>query len=417
MSLLFSPLTLRGTTFRNRAWVAPMCQYSSVDGMPTDWHLVHLGARATGGAGLVLTEATAVSPEGRISPADAGIWSDAHAAAYRRITDFVRAAGRGARRSSWPTPAARPARRRPGRAHGYVEPADGGWETVGASADAFGRLPAPRALDDAGLAAGPRRLRGGHPALASTPGSTSSSCTPAHGYLLNTFLSPLSNTRTDAYGGMPGEPDAAAARGGRGGPRRLAGRPAPVRAHLRHRLGRGRLDRRGLRRARARARGPRRGPGRLLHRRGGARGEHPGRPRLPGALRRPGPRRRGRAHRRGRPDHRAQAGRGDPRRGRGRRGAAGAGRCSASRPGRCAPPPSWATTWPGRRSTSADAGASREPAPAPDRETRAQRRSATSAWSCTRTVAPAACRPAVIAAGSASVVSGSTRLATPRARK
>jgi len=91
VSRLFSPLTLRGTTFRNRAWVASMCQYTSVDGMPTDWHLVHLGARATGGAGLVLTEATAVTPEGRISPGDAGIWNDEQATAYERITASARA--------------------------------------------------------------------------------------------------------------------------------------------------------------------------------------------------------------------------------------------------------------------------------------------------------------------------------------
>src|SRR5258708_113237 len=89
VSRLLSPLTLRGTTFRNRIWVSPMCQYSSVDGHPTDWHLVHLGGLARGGAGLVMTEATAVVPQGRISPQDAGIWSDDHAADYDRITAFI----------------------------------------------------------------------------------------------------------------------------------------------------------------------------------------------------------------------------------------------------------------------------------------------------------------------------------------
>ena len=93
MSRLFSPLTLCGTTFRNRAWISPMCQYSSVDGHPTDWHLVHLGSFARGGAGLVVQEATAVTAEGRISPWDAGIWTDAQAEDYRRITDFVRSQG------------------------------------------------------------------------------------------------------------------------------------------------------------------------------------------------------------------------------------------------------------------------------------------------------------------------------------
>src|SRR2546423_14461049 len=93
MSQLFSPFTLREVTFRNRAWVSPMCQSSSEDGMPTDWHLVHLGSRAVGGAGLVMVEATAVSPEGRITPWDSGIWSEKHAEAFVRIVDFVKAAG------------------------------------------------------------------------------------------------------------------------------------------------------------------------------------------------------------------------------------------------------------------------------------------------------------------------------------
>ena len=89
MSHLFSPHRLRSVELRNRVWVSPMCQYSSVEGMPTDWHLVHLGARAVGGAGLVMVEASAVSPEGRISPADSGIWSDAHAEAFTRIATFI----------------------------------------------------------------------------------------------------------------------------------------------------------------------------------------------------------------------------------------------------------------------------------------------------------------------------------------
>src|SRR4051812_40398543 len=90
MSQLFTPFTLRNLTFRNRVFVSPMCQYSSRDGMPTDWHLVHLGSRAVGGAGLVMVEASAVSPEGRISPGDSGIWMDGHAEAFARITTFIR---------------------------------------------------------------------------------------------------------------------------------------------------------------------------------------------------------------------------------------------------------------------------------------------------------------------------------------
>jgi len=92
-SRLFEPLTLRGTTFRNRAWVSPMCQYSSVDGLANDWHLVHLGSYASGRAGLVLSEAIAVTPEGRISPDDLGLWSDAHAEAVAPVVDFVRGQG------------------------------------------------------------------------------------------------------------------------------------------------------------------------------------------------------------------------------------------------------------------------------------------------------------------------------------
>src|SRR4051794_34472457 len=93
MSQLFPPLPLRQITFKNRVFVSPMCQYSSEDGLPTDWHLVHLGSRAVGGAGLVMVEASAVSPEGRITPWDSGIWSPAHADAFQRITKFLREAG------------------------------------------------------------------------------------------------------------------------------------------------------------------------------------------------------------------------------------------------------------------------------------------------------------------------------------
>ena len=93
MSHLFTPIQIRKLTFKNRVFVSPMCQYSSNDGLPTDWHLVHLGSRAMGGAALVMVEATAVTPEGRISPADSGIWSDAHAEAFRRITKFMKEAG------------------------------------------------------------------------------------------------------------------------------------------------------------------------------------------------------------------------------------------------------------------------------------------------------------------------------------
>ena len=199
MSLLLSPYTLRGITARNRIWVAPMCQYSAVDGMPGDWHLVHLGARAVGGAGVVITEATAVSPEGRISPQDTGIWTDEQAQAWARTVAFVQAQGAlagvqlahaGRKGSS----------RRPWEGRGAVAPEDGGWVPVGPTADAYPGLAQPTALDLAGIAqvradfvAATRRALGAGFDLVEVHA--------AHGYLLHEFLSPLSNTRTDAYGG------------------------------------------------------------------------------------------------------------------------------------------------------------------------------------------------------------------------
>ncbi len=199
MSILFSPLTLRGTTFRNRAWVAPMCQYSSIDGHPTDWHLVHLGGLARGGAGLVITEATAVTPEGRISPQDAGIWNDAQAADYRRITDFIREQGavpgiqlaHAGRKASTAAP---------WLGGGPVAASDGGWQTVGASPVGYGGWPAPTELTEQDLtevvtAFADAAVR------ALTAGFEVAELHAAHGYLLHQFLSPLSNRRTDAYGG------------------------------------------------------------------------------------------------------------------------------------------------------------------------------------------------------------------------
>ncbi|HEX8911990.1 MAG TPA: hypothetical protein VF796_06490, partial [Humisphaera sp.] len=136
MSKLFTPITFRDLTIRNRVFVSPMCMYSSDDGMPTDWHLVHLGARAAGGAGLVIQEATAVSPEGRITPADAGIWSDAHAAAYRRITAFIE--GQGAVPGIQLAHAGRKASTdAPWRGGKPLGPDAGGWQVVGASPEPF----------------------------------------------------------------------------------------------------------------------------------------------------------------------------------------------------------------------------------------------------------------------------------------
>lgn len=199
MSRLFSPMTLRGTTLPNRAWIAPMCQYSSVDGRPTDWHLVHLGSLARGGAGLIVQEATAVVPEGRISPADAGIWTDEQASDYARINDFVRSQG------SVPGIQLAHAGRKastgnPWDGDGYVRPADGGWQSVGPSALSFDGLPAPRELTTEQVQALPRAFADA--ALRSLQvGFEVVEVHAAHGYLVHEFLSPLSNRRTDEYGG------------------------------------------------------------------------------------------------------------------------------------------------------------------------------------------------------------------------
>lgn len=196
MSRLFSPLRLRGTTFRNRAWISPMCQYTSVDGHPTDWHLVHLGSFARGGAGLVVQEATAVTADGRISPWDAGIWTDAQAEDYRRITDFVR--GQGAVPGIQLAHAGRKAStRRPWDGRGSVPPAEGGWVPVGPTDEPYPGLAAPAALTDvAALVAAWRDAA----VRADAAGFEVVEIHAAHGYLLHEFLSPLTNTRTDAYG-------------------------------------------------------------------------------------------------------------------------------------------------------------------------------------------------------------------------
>lgn len=199
MSLLFSQLTLRDTTVRNRAWVSPMCQYSSRDGHPTDWHLAHLGALARGGAGLVMSEATAVVPEGRISPSDAGIWTDEQADDYERITRFVR--DMGAVPGIQLAHAGRKASTRvPWQGRGYVGPEDGGWTTVGPSAVGYADWPAPHELSVAEIADVVRSFAAAAQ-RADGAGFEVAEMHAAHGYLLHQFLSPLSNHRSDEYGG------------------------------------------------------------------------------------------------------------------------------------------------------------------------------------------------------------------------
>ncbi|HEY0458798.1 MAG TPA: NADH:flavin oxidoreductase/NADH oxidase [Pyrinomonadaceae bacterium] len=199
-SRLFEKYKIRGLEFRNRLWVSPMCQYSSTDGMPTDWHLVHLGSRAVGGAGLVIMEATAVSPEGRISPSDAGIWSDAHAQSYKRITKFIRE--QGAIAGIQIAHAGRKASTaEPWNGGKLVNEGDGGWETVAPSAIAFSDdYPQPREMSKEDIekatedfvAAARRAVEAGFEVI---------EIHAAHGYLFHEFLSPLSNKRADEYGG------------------------------------------------------------------------------------------------------------------------------------------------------------------------------------------------------------------------
>ncbi|HEX4931705.1 MAG TPA: oxidoreductase, partial [Gemmatimonadaceae bacterium] len=150
--MLFSPISFRSITLRNRVVVSPMCQYSALDGHANDWHFVHLGAFAVGGAGLVLTEATAVTPEGRISPHDLGIWDDAHIPALRRINDFLHA--QGAASGIQLAHAGRKAStKRPWEGGGRIAPDAGGWDDVAApSAIAFAdHYPMPHALTREGI--------------------------------------------------------------------------------------------------------------------------------------------------------------------------------------------------------------------------------------------------------------------------
>lgn len=195
------PLTVRGVTMSNRIAVSPMCQYSAIEGLPNAWHLQHLGSRAVGGAGLVFTEAAAVTAEGRISPQDAGIWNDAQAQAWAPIVSFIRSQGaiagiqlahagfKGSTHRPWDGH------------HGAVAGGEGGWQPVGPTATPFSEsYPVPRALGTAEVAgvvgdfvaAARRALDVGFQVL---------EVHAAHGYLLHEFLSPLSNTRVDGYGG------------------------------------------------------------------------------------------------------------------------------------------------------------------------------------------------------------------------
>ncbi|MEY4458115.1 MAG: hypothetical protein RIS25_708 [Actinomycetota bacterium] len=199
---LFQPLTLRSTTIPNRIWLSPLCEYSAgFDGIPTDWHMVHLGQVAIGRAGLVMAEATAIEPAGRISPHDVGIWNDAQRDAWKPITAFIRSQG------SVPAIQLAHAGRKGSSAPGWgvdyegtANPEQGGWQTVAPSAVAFTGYDAPIELTTTEIdtlvaqwaAAARRALDAGFEVI---------EVHAAHGYLLHEFLSPLTNFRTDNYGG------------------------------------------------------------------------------------------------------------------------------------------------------------------------------------------------------------------------
>jgi len=200
MSRLFSLLQLRTVTFRNRIFVSPMCQYSSRDGYPSDWHLVHLGSRAVGGAGLVMVEATAVSPEGRISPDDSGIWSDAHAEAFAPIARFIRE--QGAVAGIQLAHAGRKASTdRPWQGGGPLGPDQRGWQPIAPSPLPFAHgYPVPREATATDLEAVRSQFEAAA-RRARAAGFQVIEVHLAHGYLLHEFLSPLSNLRKDEYGG------------------------------------------------------------------------------------------------------------------------------------------------------------------------------------------------------------------------
>ncbi len=198
---LFSPITIGSVTLPNRIVVSPMCEYSCEDGFANDWHLVHLGSRAVGGAALVFTEATAVTPEGRISPQDLGLWMDDHIAPLARITAFLHS--QGAHAGIQLAHAGRKASTsRPWSGEGKLAPDQGGWENVLApSAIPFtANYPQPQELDRAGIAAITTAFRDAA-RRADRAGFDVIEIHSAHGYLLHEFLSPISNHRGDEYGG------------------------------------------------------------------------------------------------------------------------------------------------------------------------------------------------------------------------
>ena len=239
-TLLFSPLRLNQLTLKNRVVVSPMCMYSAEDGQANEFHLVHLGSFALGGAGLILTEAAAVLPEGRISPEDLGLWNDQQIGPLARVVDFVHQ--QGAHIGIQLAHAGRKASTfAPWKGSGLVSLEEGGWEVVGPDDQAYSpRYGQPRAMtiqdiEDVTAAFGVSAER------AMIAGFDTVEIHAAHGYLLHQFLSPLSNSRTDDYGGPLEKPRPVAAGSHAQGARRLARAPAGAGAAVGHRLGTRRL--------------------------------------------------------------------------------------------------------------------------------------------------------------------------------
>lgn len=219
MSLLFEPITLRGMTAKNRVWLPPMCQYSAVNGVPNDWHRVHYGARAAGGFGLLIAEATGISPEGRITPHDTGIWNDEQVAVWQPIVEFAHTQGakmaiqlqHAGRKAStyWPwstvqgsVPITHDGAIMAVGANETPRYSDTGWETLAPSAIAFPGYAAPKEMSKADI----QKVVNDFAQAAQNAdkaGFDAVEIHAAHGYLLHQYLSPLSNTRTDEYGGTP----------------------------------------------------------------------------------------------------------------------------------------------------------------------------------------------------------------------
>ena len=199
MPHLFDPITLRGTTFANRIWVSPMCQYSARDGVVGDWHMAHLSSFATGGTGLIVAEATGVVPEGRISIGCPGLYNDEQIAAWKHINDFVHT--QGVKIGIQLAHAGRKAGTTlPGSDHTMATPEEGGWQAVAPSAIAFPGYPEPRELTRDEIKSLVHSF-GNAAKNAVAAGFDLVEIHAAHGYLIHSFYSPLSNTRTDEYGG------------------------------------------------------------------------------------------------------------------------------------------------------------------------------------------------------------------------